>query len=97
MENYKFEVKDDILYLHVSGDFFLAQTIRVADKENPYLWIITNNIEDQALLRYLPRLKGAKKLIDEIHEDFDTNPYGRRVPRGTRPFQKWDLSEVFLS
>ena len=95
MANYNFEIKDDVLFLHVDDGYYLPQRIRVASKENPEVVIDTNNMEDRSLITYLPRLKGAIKLVDEVYPNYDYDPYGRRVQRGTRPYQKWNVSEVF--
>lgn len=90
-KNYKFELSNDTL--HLSGAFI--DNMCVASKENPMVHITTNNIEDRILIIHLPRVKGAKKLVDEERPNYDTDPYGRRVQRGTRPYQVWDLSEIF--
>lgn len=95
MEIYKFEVKENTLYLHINDGYYLPQRIRVATEENPMVHITTNNQDDLVLSNYLPKLKGAKKLVDEVRPNYDEDPYGRRVQRGTRPYQIWDLSQVF--
>ena len=92
---FSFNIKDDVLYLSVNDGVYLPNTIRVCSKEEPIAWITTNNVEDISLMRYLPKLDGAKLMVNEVHTNYDYDPYGRRVQRGTRPFQKWDLSAVF--
>lgn len=67
----------------------------VATKEEPIVVINTNNIDAQVLRTLLPSLKGAKCIESEVFPNYDIDPYGRRVPKGTTLCQKWDLSGCF--
>lgn len=72
-----------------------VQTIATA--QNPLLYITTNN-PDERILRYiLPHFKDARKINEIKVPNWDEDPYGRRVQRGTIIKQIWDFSGCFAN
>lgn len=101
--NYSFEVNDKEVICRGEGmgshynnekkrwDYYSV----IATSDSPVVWITTNNIPDQILRNHLHLLKGAKKVKEIVVPNWDEDPYGRRVQRGSIVKQIWDLSDCF--
>lgn len=40
-------------------------------------------------------LQGAKRVFHKVYDDYDTDPYGNKVKRGTISYDIWDLRSLF--
>lgn len=101
--NYRFEVVDNqvIIYGPFVGHQFNHKEKKweeksvVATKEHPIVHLTTNNTDERILKTHLHHLKGAKMVSSDTVPNWDEDPYGRRVQRGTINRQTWDLSGCF--
>lgn len=69
--------------------------LKVCNPDYPVVVLSTNNVDERELRRFLPSLQGAKRVYHKEFPDYDTDPYGRRVQRGTRSYDIWDLRDLF--
>lgn len=57
----------------------------------PVVELSTNNSDERYLRKLFPKLKGAKRIYRKTRTDYDEDPYGRKVQRGTISDEIWDL------
>ena len=81
--------------LYDSEDKEIGYCYKLCDKEEPYVYLTTNNYGEMKLRRLLPIVSGAICKKKEIHPWMDEDPYGRKVERGTYSYEVWDLSALF--
>lgn len=81
--------------LHDSKDAKIGHCSKLCDKEEPYVYLTTNNYGEMKLRSLFPLVKGAVCKKKEVHPWMDEDPYGRSVQRGTYSFEIWDLSALF--
>ena len=73
----------------------IGRCLRLCSKEEPLIYLTTNNWDEMILRELFPLVKGAACKKKEIRPWMDEDPYGRMVERGTYSYEIWDLSALF--
>ena len=98
--------KESLYILHVgkwvlSKNLYDSNNLKVGNcsllcrKEDPVVYLTTNNISEIQLRNILPLVKGAVCKKKELTPWMDEDPYGRKVQRGWLSYEAWDLSTLF--
>lgn len=69
--------------------------LRVCDPKRPVIVLSTNNTNERYLREFLPALKGAKRVFHKVCNNYDEDPYGRKIKCGTYSYEIWDLRSLF--
>lgn len=69
--------------------------LRVCDPKRPVIVLSTNNTNERYLREFLPTLKGAKQVFYKVCDNYDEDPYGRKIKCGTYSYEIWDLRSLF--
>ena len=77
----------------INGEW--VRGLKICDPNYPVIVLSTNNVNERYLRRFLPTLKGAKRVYHKEYTDYDTDPYGNKVARGTISYDIWDLRSLF--
>lgn len=80
-------------FTNIKGEW--VHGLNVCDINYPVLVLSTNNPNERYLRRFLPTLSGAKRVYHKMYTDYDTDPYGRKVARGSISYDIWDLRSLF--
>ena len=71
--------------------------LRVCDPKRPVIVLSTNNTNERYLREFLPRLKGAKRVFHKVCDNYDEDPYGRKIKCGTYSYEIWDLRSLLTA
>lgn len=66
----------------------------VCSVKYPVIELSTNNSNEMYLRALYRKLKGAKCVYRNTYTNYDEDPYGRKVARGSIEHQIWDLREL---
>ena len=87
-------VDNDKLRIEINSQYE-NRIYTVATAEDPILTISVRNLEDSYLVDYLQKYNVGKIIESESRPNYDQDPYGRTVQRGSYKVYKFDFSDLF--